>query len=311
MKDNQEKKKSGWEAPESDLFRRARIACGYAEARYYSVMALQGKEPTLQCVGADEAPGKSASFFFLSPDQQMMAKSCTPEDWDTLLRLLPNYVEYVEAARNTASEAQRPEGSTLRGFAQTLLPRYLGMYALRVGEGGPAILVLVMANVFAGTMQIQRRYDLKGSTHGRKASVKEVKKKSPTFKDVDWMHQAEPLRVDHVTRATVLATLASDVDFLSRHGLMDYSMLVGVHDCVPKDRVHEAMHVVTLSDDRRCCYIGIVDVLTPYGRRKQLETFLCGKVLCGRDISCQHPKKYASRFLEFMSDWFVSHDCSQ
>jgi len=47
--------------------------------------------------------------------------------------------------------------------------------------------------------------------------------------------------------------------------------------------------------------LGIVDVLVSYGWRKRLETALLSTAACGRDISCQPPRKYASRFVAFMS----------
>merc|ERR1719258_830696 len=60
------------------------------------------------------------------------------------------------------------------------------------------------------------------------------------------------------------------------------------------------MNVCTVRDQSRHCYIGIIDVLTPYRIKKRAETFLLGTIVCGRDISCQHPKVYAKRFFRFV-----------
>lgn len=308
-----------FEAPEHELFNRARNACGFPNCRYFATMGLQDglTEPNLKLIGGDDAAGKSGSFFFLSPDQQLIAKSCTNEDWRQLLRILKHYVEYLEAARARAGSRGSPNGSSspnrhgvldVRGFTETLLPRFLGLYRLQVkgygtkGKGAP-VLVLVMANVFGGALSIDRRYDLKGSTHGRKASKKERAKKAPTYKDIDWVAAEIALGLSAMNRAILLRTITLDLDFLAQSGLMDYSLLVGVHD-IDKDapRPYEAMNVVTVRDQSRHCYLGIIDVLTPYKICKSAETFFMGKLVCGRDISCQHPMVYARRFLRFVDE---------
>lgn len=98
---------------------------------------------------------------------------------------------------------------------------------------------------------------------------------------------------------------ASDLMFLAEQGLIDYSLLVGVHmhedsTGVPT-RTYEAMNVVTVRDDTRHCYLGIIDILTPYSSWKVLETYFTGKLLC-RNVSCQPPSFYANRFLDFVVD---------
>jgi len=312
-----------FEAPQAEMFGRSRTACGFTSARYYSTMGLQAgqTQPTLKLVGSASASGKSGAFFFLSPDQQLIAKSCTKEDWRELLRILPEYVDYMESARERMPRRgshpnlnSRPEQETTpgvsstsphlahsgtKGFTETLLPRYLGLYCLRIGDEEP-VRVLVMANVFGGALAIDKRYDLKGSTTGRKASKKEVNKSSPVFKDLDWMAREEAMQVGIVTRNRLMDTLRADVGFLTRNKLMDYSLLVGVHDVRPDENTYEAMNVVTVRDKTRICYIGVIDVLTPYVARKRAETFCMGQLMCGRDISCQAPQKYGSRMLKFV-----------
>lgn len=314
-----------FEAPQTELFARIRAACGYTQARYFATMGLQEglTEPNLALIGGNEAAGRSGSFFFLSPDQQLIAKSCTNEDWRQLLRILPEYTTYIEAA--AAREKQKKESETqrmqsvasmqpgaadendVRGFTETLLPRFLGLYKLRVpgatGDKGKPVPVLIMANVFGGVLSIDRRYDLKGSTHGRKASKKECAKKAPVYKDIDWVSQEHLLGISATDRQMLLKTITSDLAFLAKNMLMDYSLLVGIHDLAKDDeRRYEAMNVVTLRDSSRHCYIGIIDVLTPYKMKKRAETFFLGQLVCGRDVSCQHPKVYASRFLRFADE---------
>lgn len=323
----------GFRAPEAEMFSRARMAAGFPPARYYATMGLQDgrMDPTLVQVGSSDAAGKSGAFFLLSPDQQLIAKSCTNEDWHTLLKILPGYVTFMEAARSRAEAKQSmgrrsnsgpdlttaPAGNSgnngsarnvdtgrVRGFTETLLPRFLGLYSVQVAEQPKPVRVLVMANVFGGQLTINRRYDLKGSTHGRKASNKELGKKQPVYKDLDWKANEESLGLGDVNIVHIMETLRQDAQFLDKHMLMDYSLLVGVHVIGESEGdVREVMNVVTVKDETRHCYIGIIDVLTPYRVRKRAETFALGTAFCGRDISCQHPRVYARRFIEFCESY--------
>mmetsp|Transcript_123296 Transcript_123296/g.359995 ORF Transcript_123296/g.359995 Transcript_123296/m.359995 type:complete len:396 (-) Transcript_123296:31-1218(-) len=277
----------GFKAAEPELFARARAACGVPSARYAATMGLQEgqTDPSLRLVST--GAGKSGAFFLLSPDQQCIAKSCTDEDWHTLLKILPKYVERLEAARAKEDSphkvSQRDKVPSCSGFIETLLPRYFGLYMLTdVAEGHEQVKVLVMANVFSGSRKIHRRYDLKGSTAGRLASSKELKKASPVLKDMDWVRDQAPISLPDATRTKVLLALQQEP---SRY---------------------EAMNVVYIRDKSRLCYLGIVDILTPYGWRKWTETLFRGTLQCGSDISCQKPGYYGNRFLRFMTESVVA-----
>lgn len=342
----------GFEAPEPDLFARARRAYDISEEDFRAMGAVEDfrSEPTLSVVGASDAAGKSGAFFFLTEDQSLIAKTCTVEDWQTLLQILPDYVAHLEVAKEKADARKRQceEAGllceqTLNGFIDTLLPRFMGLYAFNAPNPSGAsskrrMRVVVMANVFAGARPIQCKYDLKGSTHGRKASKKERKKKSPVLKDLDWLD--DEFDKDHflsgTSRALLVDALREDANFLATKGLIDYSLLVGIHSrsgqsspggksrssksgdtsrssklslgtgslsMAPRNsKIPEKGKVVTVEESDRCLYIGIVDILTSYQCRKRAETFCLGDLRCGRDISCQPPRKYADRFFCFMDE---------
>ncbi|KOX74345.1 Phosphatidylinositol 5-phosphate 4-kinase type-2 beta [Melipona quadrifasciata] len=86
---------------------------------------------------------------------------------------------------------------------KTLLPQYLGMYRLTVD--GVEHYVVAIRNVFSNHLTTHKKFDLKGSTVDREASDKEKEKDLPTYKDNDF--------------------------FLTKLHLMDYSLLLGLHDC--------------------------------------------------------------------------------
>ncbi|XP_065188529.1 phosphatidylinositol 5-phosphate 4-kinase type-2 alpha-like [Sycon ciliatum] len=116
----------------------------------------------------------------------------------------------------------------------TLLPQYLGMYRLTVGTAESYI--LVMRNIFSSTLPIHRKYDLKGCAYSRSASSKERAKDLPTLKDSDFLLDGAKLQVGAKNKEAILKLLEADTDFLASLKLMDYSLLVGIHDADCRQR---------------------------------------------------------------------------
>lgn len=83
------------------------------------------------------------------------------------------------------------------------------------------------------------KYDLKGSTYKRKASKRERSKNSPTYKDLDFMEMLpEGLLLEPDTYTALVSTMRRDCRVLESFKIMDYSLLVGVHnlDQAARDR---------------------------------------------------------------------------
>ena len=116
---------------------------------------------------------------------------------------------------------------------KTLLPQYLGMYRLTVESDEHYI--VVMRNIFSNHLRIHKKYDLKGSTVDREASQKEREKDHPTFKDNDFLKDGVKIVIGEEAKQKLMATLTADVEFLTKLHIMDYSLLLGVHDCDQAD----------------------------------------------------------------------------
>uniref|UniRef100_A0A8C4RT89 Phosphatidylinositol 5-phosphate 4-kinase type-2 alpha n=1 Tax=Erpetoichthys calabaricus TaxID=27687 RepID=A0A8C4RT89_ERPCA len=110
----------------------------------------------------------------------------------------------------------------------TLLPQFLGMYRLTVD--GVETYMIVTRNVFSHRLSVCRKYDLKGSTVAREASDKEKAKELPTFKDNDFINDGQKIYIDENNKKMFCEKLRKDVEFLAQMKLMDYSLLVGIHD---------------------------------------------------------------------------------
>jgi len=178
----------------------------------------------------------------------------------------------------------------------TLLPRFFGLCQL--GEQ----FFVVSENFFCSGRELHTRYDLKGSTVGRRASKKERCKGSlAILKDLDWLREqaADGLALEERDAGLLLNAIEHDCGFLAGRGLIDYSLVVGLsNDSFGHGRGAVASHEVALASGGLAVF-GIIDVLVPYTAKKHLETFCLGTLCCGRNVSCQPPIKYSRRFVEF------------
>lgn len=88
-----------------------------------------------------------------------------------------------------------------------------------------------MNNLLPSSIKMHQKYDLKGSTYKRKASKHEQKKPSPTYKDLDFMeHHPEGLFLEAETYNALMKTIHRDCRVLESFKIMDYSLLVGIHN---------------------------------------------------------------------------------
>ncbi|BES92664.1 unnamed protein product [Nesidiocoris tenuis] len=157
-------------------------------------------------------PGKSGAKFYLSYDRLFVIKTLTSEEVERMHSFLKHYHPYI-----------------VERHGKTLLPQYLGMYRLTVD--GVEHYMVAMRNVFSNHLATHRKFDLKGSTVDREASDREREKDLPTFKDNDFVKEGTKIYIGEEAKDKLLETLTADVDFLTRLHLMDYSLLLGIHDC--------------------------------------------------------------------------------
>merc|ERR1712080_128454 len=106
----------------------------------------------------------------------------------------------------------------------------------------------VIRNVFSAHLKVHRKYDLKGSTVDREASEKEKGKLLPTLKDNDFLNDGLKISIGEEGKEALLETLTADVEFLTRLNIMDYSLLLGVHDL---DKAVEDAQQAIEGDGRR------------------------------------------------------------
>ena len=105
---------------------------------------------------------------------------------------------------------------------------------------------VIMVSVFDTPAVINTIYDLKGSTIGRSATPKE-RSSGGVLKDNDLLADGAKLHLG-VKKTPFLQQLERDASFLSSLNIMDYSLLVGIHDRKSRpqsNKAHSPSHVTT------------------------------------------------------------------
>ncbi|KAG7457889.1 hypothetical protein MATL_G00232080 [Megalops atlanticus] len=155
--------------------------------------------------------GASGSVFYVSSDDEFIIKTVQHKEAEFLQKLLPGY--FMNLNQNK----------------RTLLPKFYGLYCVQAG--GKNIRIVVMNNLLPRSVPMHLRYDLKGSTYKRRASAKEREKASPTFKDLDFIQDLPDgilLEPDYYNALS--KTIQRDCLLLQSFKIMDYSLLVGIHN---------------------------------------------------------------------------------
>ncbi|XP_029284826.1 phosphatidylinositol 4-phosphate 5-kinase type-1 gamma isoform X2 [Cottoperca gobio] len=177
-------------------------------------------------------PGASGSVFYLTRDDEFIIKTVMHKEAEFLQKLLPGY--YMNLNQNP----------------RTLLPKFFGLYCVQ--SGGKNIRVVVMNNVLPRVVRMHLKYDMKGSTYKRRASKKEREKARPTFKDLDFMQDLQDgLMLDQDTYNALVKTLQRDCLVLESFKIMDYSLLLGVHNMDQAERERQMEGSQGGSDEKR------------------------------------------------------------
>nr|XP_045607548.1 phosphatidylinositol 4-phosphate 5-kinase type-1 alpha-like isoform X12 [Procambarus clarkii] len=167
-------------------------------------------------------PGASGSIFYLTNDDEFIIKTVQHKEAEFLQKLLPGY--YMNLNQNP----------------RTLLPKFFGLYNYQCNAKN--IRLITMNNLLPSSIKMHQRYDLKGSTYKRKANKYERSKDSPTFKDLDFMeHHPDGILLEAETYKALVNTIARDCRVLTSFKIMDYSLLVGIHnlDLAAKKKAQE------------------------------------------------------------------------
>nr|KAF6397180.1 hypothetical protein HJG63_009835 [Rousettus aegyptiacus] len=176
--------------------------------------------------------GASGSLFYVSSDDEFIIKTVQHKEAEFLQKLLPGY--YMNLNQNP----------------RTLLPKFYGLYCVQAG--GKNIRIVVMNNLLPRSVKMHIKYDLKGSTYKRRASPKEREKPLPTLKDLDFLQDfPDGLFLDADMYNALCKTLQRDCLVLQSFKIMDYSLLVSIHNIDHAQREPSSSETQCSTDTRR------------------------------------------------------------
>jgi len=157
------------------------------------------------------SPLRGGATYYLSSDRMYVMKTLTTEEVEEMHHFLKQYHPYI-----------------VDRHAKTLLPQYLAMYRFTVDN--VETYMVVIRNVFSTHLKVHKKYDLKGSTVDREATEKEREKSLPILKDNDFLADGLKICIGEEGKEALIETLSADSEFLANLNIMDYSLLLGIHD---------------------------------------------------------------------------------
>lgn len=188
------------------VFRHLRQLFNLDPADY--LMSLTGKY-ILSELGS---PGKSGSFFYFSRDYRFIIKTIHHAEHKFLRKILKEYYNHVTENPNT------------------LLSQFYGLHRVKT-PWGRKIHFVVMNNLFPPHRDIHTTFDLKGSTIGRDYQEEDLEKNPrATLKDLNWLRRQRHLELGLEKKRLFMEQLQKDVKLMQKLQIMDYSLLIGVHD---------------------------------------------------------------------------------
>ncbi|KAE8657677.1 Phosphatidylinositol 4-phosphate 5-kinase 10 [Hibiscus syriacus] len=166
-------------------------------------MILVCSDETIRKVTSTSRPG---NMFLFSNDTGFAIKTLRKSEVKILLEMLPGYYSHLKRFRNT------------------VLNKLYGVHAV-TPFGGTKAYFVVVANIFKSDLYMHRCYDLKGSLQGRKLEKMRYRDKIlHKESDLDFIFYIKPL-----VRQRLLKQIQHDCAFLEATGIMDYSLMLGLH----------------------------------------------------------------------------------
>jgi len=167
-----------------------------------------------------ESTARSGSMFYTTKDRKYIFKTILHPEVTVMMEILKNYYIHLQA------------------FHRTFMVKIYGLF--RYMSGTTKLWILIMGHTFPPSLTIQEKYDLKGRKPKPGKSIKEraqiIKPNAPQ-KDNEIERN---FRFVEEHKDIYLTQLSVDIQLLKTHDIMDYSLLVGIHE-VTEEEFQEAV----------------------------------------------------------------------
>jgi len=266
--------------------------------------------------------GKSGMPLYITPDSCFLVKLMTDAEFDFVTSFAKEYTSYMQSHRDS------------------LLLKIYGLYTIKMRDAQKEFGFIVMGNVTPTSDGLLQKYDLKGSTYGRK------ERRFPgdahgTLLDMDYLEDmrntpdenesgllAQVGSMNHVAivlskqdKILLMKACLEDVKFLAAHGVMDYSLLAARFSSEselsttlfydPTDRhdrypCFKGAHPQLGEEQHFYCF-GIIDISQDYAWYKRAERlWKTGIKRNSADtVSTSPPGFYALRFLTSLNSYLL------
>ena len=244
----------------------------------------------------DVSGGKSKASFYKTSDEKYLFKSINKNEFNMFLEIAFYYFQHID--------------EYLFHEMPSVLMKILGVYKIRIKktENGETIIenyyLMMMENLNYGfnvNKEKIKSYDLKGSTINRYIKKKERKEKDnlvlldSNFKE-DYNNEPIPLEKD--LYGLLLVSVYNDTLFLSKMGIVDYSLLLYINDKSNNRKNKDNLKHSLIR-------VGIIDYIRRYTWDKKLEHFVKTIINGFNSPTIINPKDYKERFIAAIKSYFI------
>jgi len=275
-------------------FRELRSTLGLDEAHFQRALSCSAEYRMKM------TEGLSYCNFYFMDDPSFMLKEIHPEEAEQLKTMLPDMVQHFK---------DNPNSTMVREIALFKLTWH------STADGVASVreeYLICMANLFCTDIGMHKKYDLKGSREGRVVSAQELedgKNGNFTLRDYAFEELEGTIDLGPQMATKYKEQLWRDVEFLKDHNIMDYSLLVGVHErnlppkkCTATDYQHNKTIFeverggIPSADGTKIYFLGLVDNLTGFVTKKAWEHVFKSCLFHPDNISSVPPPVYMERF---------------
>ena len=160
--------------------------------------------------------GASGELFMFSHDGKLILKTATENEVEIFLKIMVDYKEH------------------LRLNKRSQISKIIGLFDFIFDGSDKSIKLILMENLFVlNSDAMLRKYDMKGSKHSRKVlkhynDLPEDKRVDKILKDLDFLELDKDIDVSPEQREEIVKSIGADVDFFTRHQIIDYSIILAV-----------------------------------------------------------------------------------
>eukprot|EP00656_Telonema_subtile_P040372 TRINITY_DN4542_c0_g2_i1.p1 TRINITY_DN4542_c0_g2~~TRINITY_DN4542_c0_g2_i1.p1 ORF type:complete len:503 (+),score=140.08 TRINITY_DN4542_c0_g2_i1:258-1766(+) len=303
-----------------EQFRSIREACGISEAAYSNAFlseaeidslveddfrtSVNGQATAVTSFKEVLSEGASGSYFYFTHDGAYIVKTISEHEYLVMMAILDEYRDYV-----------------LERAGETMI-RYYGCHATQLPMSEGKIFFVVMKNCLP--LHMTYKFDLKGATFKRHAlSSLQMQRElaggaTCTLLEAEWMDAMMHVDITPADRARLDDTVGGDLGFLAQQGLVDYSLLLGIHS--PEDpeqalsvEEYRGMGGYPSSANKQVFFFGMVDILEMWNRGWCCQgCCLKGVFWIGchchlmHGITAINPWDYSNRFSYFVKNFVLS-----